>query len=76
MGMHWQRSVPSRQPGAAGDGGVEPLKHVIEEYRHRLRRVTCTCGWQGTSNEGDPKGWKAHLAQVRREQREEGLKAP
>ncbi len=71
--MHWQRSPASR--AASAPEGPEPFKHVIEEYRHRLRQVTCTCGWQGTSIEGDPTGWKAHLAQVRREQREESAKS-
>ena len=31
-----------------------------------MRQVTCTCGWQGSSIDSDPTGWKAHLAETRR----------
>ncbi len=64
--MHWQRSGLPRhaEPGSAD--GSAPVKHVIEEYRHRLRQVTCTCGWKGSSLDSDPAGWKAHLAESRR----------
>ena len=64
--MHRQRSGLSHRDDR-GDGTPEPVKHVIEEYRHRLRQVTCTCGWQGSSLEGDPAGWKAHLAETRKQ---------
>jgi hypothetical protein len=40
----------------------EPFKHVIDEYKHKLQRVTCTCGWQGSSAspDGVSSEWKAH----------------
>ena len=43
------------------------LKHVIEEYKHKERTVTCVCGWRGGS-EAPPGGrsaWTEHLASVR-----------
>ena len=64
--MHWQRSGPPRKPEPAGADGLPLVKHVVEEYRHRMRQVTCTCGWQGSSIDSDPAGWKAHLAETRR----------
>jgi hypothetical protein len=49
----------------------EPLKHVIDEYIHKLQRVTCVCGWQGSSatNEGQTSEWTAHLLLVRGKRR-------
>lgn len=40
----------------------EPFKHVIDEYKHKLQRVTCTCGWQGSSAspDGISSEWKTH----------------
>ncbi|MGC8633998.1 MAG: hypothetical protein ACP5VP_04945 [Candidatus Limnocylindrales bacterium] len=64
--MHWQRSGPAHKPAAGGVDQVEPVKHVIAEYQHRLHHVTCTCGWEGSSLDNDPAGWKAHLAATRR----------
>jgi hypothetical protein len=39
-------------------------RHVIAEYRHRDRLVTCECGWQGSSESPDsrPSEWTAHVA--------------
>jgi hypothetical protein len=65
--MHWQRSGLSHRADDRDGGAPEPVKHVIEEYRHRLRQVTCTCGWKGSSVDSDPAGWKAHLAETRRQ---------
>ena len=48
-----------------------PPKHVIEEYKHKARTVTCVCGWQGGS-EAPPGGrseWTEHLAAMRAQQR-------
>ncbi len=64
--MHWQRSGLPRHAEPSSADGSAPVKHVIEEYRHHLRQVTCTCGWKGSSLDSDPAGWKAHLAESRR----------
>ncbi len=42
-------------------------RHVIDEYKHRLQRVTCACGWQGSSAspDGVTSEWKSHLASTR-----------
>jgi hypothetical protein len=48
--------------------GSEPVKHVIDEYKHRLQQVTCVCGWQGSSASNDgglTSDWKTHLASTR-----------
>jgi hypothetical protein len=39
-------------------------RHVIAEYRHRDRLVTCECGWQGSSESPDakPSDWTSHVA--------------
>jgi hypothetical protein len=38
-------------------------KHVIEEYRHPVQRVTCVCGWEGSSAAaaGGPSPWTLHV---------------
>jgi hypothetical protein len=38
-------------------------KHVIEEYRHSGQRVTCVCGWEGSSAPvaGGPSPWTTHV---------------
>jgi hypothetical protein len=40
-----------------------PLKHVIEEYRHVDQKVTCVCGWEGSSATvfGAPSPWTQHV---------------
>jgi hypothetical protein len=38
---------------------------LIDRYQHREQLVTCTCGWQGSSSDNAPDGWKAHLLEVR-----------
>ena len=45
----------------------EPLRHVIDEYKHRERSVICVCGWRGGSEgaDGRPSEWAAHLAETR-----------
>jgi hypothetical protein len=53
----WRRSSKSDEP--------EPFKHLIDRYQHKLRLVTCTCGWQGDSDDAGPNGWKAHLLEMR-----------
>jgi hypothetical protein len=44
---------------------IEPIKHVIEEYKHRAQTVTCVCGWHG-STETLPgqrtSEWSLHVA--------------
>jgi len=54
----WRRSTPKDAP-------PEPFKHLIDRYQHREQLVTCTCGWQGSSLDTVPDGWKAHLLEVR-----------
>ena len=36
--------------------GDEPIKHVIDVYRHRDQTITCVCGWHGSSAPGDRAG--------------------
>ncbi len=45
----------------------EPLKHVIDQYKHKEQTVTCVCGWHGSSaaTDGQVSEWNAHLIQVR-----------
>lgn len=42
-------------------------KHVIAEYRHAERRVTCTCGWDGASESpgGGRSDWTRHVEEHR-----------
>ena len=49
----------------------EPLKHVIDQYVHRLQQVTCVCGWRGSSatNDGQTSEWTSHLLAVRGKRR-------
>ncbi len=44
-----------------------PLKHVIDEYKHRAQTVTCVCGWHGStaSMPGKPSDWASHVAENR-----------
>lgn len=51
---------PSNRRSAAD----QPLKHVIAEYKHRARTVTCVCGWHGSSATVDarPSEWSGHVA--------------
>ena len=55
-----------RPPGAP----VEPtaVRHVIDEYRHKTRTVTCMCGWVGGSEGvlGGKSAWTEHVAEMRR----------
>ncbi len=46
-------------------GLVQPIKHVIDEYRHRAEQVRCACGWQGSSASrmGAPSQWTLHVRQ-------------
>ncbi len=45
----------------------EPLKHVIDEYRHRAQQVTCVCGWHGSTaaQYGEKSAWDLHKAEFR-----------
>ncbi len=51
--------------------GAEPLKHVIDQYRHKEQTVTCVCGWHGSSAapEGQTSEWSAHLVEMRGKKR-------
>lgn len=44
-----------------------PLKHVIDEYHHRERVVTCVCGWHGSTaaDPGQRSEWDEHKAGFR-----------
>lgn len=55
-----------RSPRVKPADDVEvPLKHVIEEYRHKLQHVTCVCGWEGSTASvvGAPSPWTLHVRQ-------------
>jgi hypothetical protein len=45
----------------------EGPRHVIAEYKHRARTITCECGWHGSSEAGHEKRspWQEHLAEYR-----------
>jgi hypothetical protein len=47
--------------------GTEPLKHVIDEYRHKAQTVTCACGWHGSTAApvGERSAWDLHKAAAR-----------
>jgi len=51
--------------------GDEPIKHVIDVYRHRDQTITCVCGWHGSSAPGDrgASEWTAHLQEFRTRKR-------
>jgi hypothetical protein len=51
----------------ASTPGEQPLKHVIEEYRHQAQRVTCVCGWEGSTAEvmGERSPWASHVRQFK-----------
>jgi hypothetical protein len=51
-------------PRPAKPGVEVPAPHVIDEYKHRLQQITCTCGWRGSSASPDGRNseWKDHLA--------------
>ena len=53
-----------RRPALSGS---EPLKHVIDEYRHRDQLITCVCGWHGSSAAplGERSAWDQHKAAAR-----------
>ena len=55
MSMH----LSSKKPAPAST----EVKHVIEEYKHRARTVTCVCGWQGGSEGllGGRSEWTEHV---------------
>jgi hypothetical protein len=62
---------PNPPKSSAATATEEPLKHVIDQYVHRLQQVTCVCGWQGSSstNDGQTSEWTAHLLLVRGKRR-------
>ena len=45
----------------------EPLRHVIDEYKHKDQTITCVCGWHGSSatNATGGSDWTTHLNQFR-----------
>ena len=48
-------------------GEPEPLRHVIDEYKHREQTITCVCGWHGScaTNSTGGSDWTTHLNQFR-----------
>jgi hypothetical protein len=52
-------------------GEPEPLRHVIDQYKHREQTITCVCGWHGSCAPGDrgASPWTEHLAQFRTKKR-------
>ena len=56
------RLAPLRPPRPPGADDLP--KHVIAEYKHRARIVTCVCGWVGSSEGelGQSSEWAAHVA--------------
>ena len=53
------------------NGEPEPLRHVIDQYRHREQTITCVCGWHGSCAPGDrgASPWTAHLQEFRTKKR-------
>ncbi|CAN5608353.1 MAG: hypothetical protein H0V12_03350 [Chloroflexi bacterium] len=53
-------SYPINKPA----GPAQPLKHVIEQYKHRAQTVTCVCGWHGSTipTAQGPSEWSGHVA--------------
>lgn len=45
----------------------EPLRHVIDQYKHREQTITCVCGWHGScaTNATGGSDWTTHLNQFR-----------
>ena len=48
-------------------GEPEPLRHVIDQYKHREQTITCVCGWHGScaTNQTGGSDWTTHLNQFR-----------
>lgn len=48
-------------------GEPEPLRHVIDQYKHREQTITCVCGWHGScaTNSTGGSDWTTHLNQFR-----------
>ena len=49
------------------NGEPEPLRHVIDTYRHKDQLITCVCGWHGScaTNSTGGSDWTTHLNQFR-----------
>lgn len=45
------------------NGQPEPLRHVIEVYKHRDQTIACVCGWFGSCapNAAGASEWTTHL---------------
>lgn len=59
------RSLPPSSAQANRRPAIDPpLKHVIDEYKHKAQTVTCVCGWHGsTAVAGSgPSDWSLHVA--------------
>jgi len=52
---------------ASRTGEPEPLRHVIDQYKHREQTITCVCGWHGScaANSTGGSDWTTHLNQFR-----------
>ncbi len=60
------RSTPETRAPSSGNRPPKepPIKHVIDEYKHRAQTVTCVCGWHGSTMALDkgPSEWGRHVA--------------
>jgi hypothetical protein len=44
--------------------GEVPFRHLIAQYTHKVQTVVCTCGFVGSSMQGDtrtPSEWDRHI---------------
>ncbi len=66
--MNSRSPYSSRQASTVGE---EPIKHVIDTYKHREQTITCVCGWHGSSAPGDRgvSEWTTHLQEFRTRKR-------
>jgi|EndMetStandDraft_8_1072994.scaffolds.fasta_scaffold119501_2 hypothetical protein len=54
-------------PGSGNRVVPVPKAHVIAEYKHRARTITCICGWHGSSEGpmGTQSPWTRHVVENR-----------
>ena len=54
---------PLGRPGQRPVPADLPFRHLIAQYTHRLKAVSCTCGFNGSSAspDGKPSEWDRHI---------------